>query len=153
MATKKDQKRKTERRAYEDTPKRASRREKVGRVYTRTREKTSFLGKIRWGEALLMAAAGYLTGPALQKSGIANYVASEAASRSAAAGQFFYHEGSGIPGEQMAKLVGTIIGGKGVYDVAKGKKQMGLNVEIPYSIGAILDPKSEYKTSSSGGRW
>ena len=108
---------------------------------------------IRWGEAILMALAGYLTGPALQKSGVANLVASELASRSSAAGDFFYHQGSGIPGENMAKLIGTVIGGKGVYDVAKGKSKMGLNVELPYGIGAILDPKSEYGSSGSFKRW
>ena len=122
---------------------------------SRTGSKGGFMKGIRWGEALLMAAAGYLTGPALQKSGIANIVASEAASRSSAAGEFFYHEGSGIPGENMAKLIGAIVGGKGVYDVAKGKKSEGINVEIPYAIGAILDPKSEYGSSNvaSMGRW
>lgn len=115
----------------------------------------SFGSKMKWGEALLMAAAGYLTGPALQKSGIANLVASEAASRSSAAGEFFYHTGSGIPGENMAKLIGAIIGGKGVYDVSKGKSDKALNVEIPFAIGAILDPKSEYSgaSGSSFKRW
>ena len=144
------------------TKKREVKRTSTKRAAPRAAPKRSFRGRaksiakeVSWGEALLMAAAGYVTGPALQDSGIANYIAEEASSRSAAAGNFFYHQGSGIPGEQLAKLIGTVIGGKGVYDVAKGKKKTGLNVEIPYGIGAILDPKSEYKThaNAQGARW
>lgn len=127
------------------------------RVSSGARRAKSLGKKINWGEAILMALAGYFTGPALQDSGIANYVASELSSRSAAAGEFFYHQGNGIPGENMAKLIGAGVGAKGVYDVAKGKKNLGINAELPYAIGAILDPKSEYKgtahANAQGARW
>lgn len=110
--------------------------------------------KVNLLEAALFALAGYMTGTALKSSGIGPTVGTALANRSSTMGQFLYHEGSGDPSEQMTKLIGTGVGAKSIYDVMKKGGRIDkktLSVEIPYAIGAILDPVKG--ASTSGQRW
>lgn len=151
MATKKRVVRKS-------TPRREERREYRRKSVSRriSHKSADMMKKIKWGEAGVMGLLGYFVGPALQKSGIANAVGSELASKSSMMGNLLYHEGSGIPGEQMAKLGGGLLTVDVLHDVVKKYGQVDdkdINVKIPLALGMILDPKSEYGSKKTGGRW
>lgn len=109
------------------------------------------MGKIKWGEAGLMALAGYFSGLALYKSGVAPYLYE----KSPQFQEFVNATGAPNSGMATAKGLGVVVGAKALYDIFSGKnKDKALNMELPFAIGAILDPKSEYDSSkTTGGRW
>ena len=137
MATKKSKTVRAPRRAAARAPRRVK------------RSSTGMLGKIKWGEAALMGVAGYLSGVALYKSGVAPYLYATQPKFA----EFVNATGAPNSGMASAKALGLIVGAKGIYDVFKGDKSRALNLEIPFAIGAILDPKSEYGKTPSGQRW
>ena len=131
--------------------KRAPRRAVKARAPRRARRasSTGMLGKMKWGEAIVMGVAGYLSGVALYKSGVAPYLYQTQPKFA----EFVNATGAPNSGMASAKALGLVVGAKGIYDVFKGDKSKALNIELPFAIGAILDPKSEYAKTPSGQRW
>lgn len=112
--------------------------------------------KIKWGEAILSLAAGYLMPKVLTP-------ASEVLKGVSPQYQKYMNDAQGeistatgttpSSGEVLNKIIGAAAAGKLGYDVAKGKKlsDNDKSVILPYIIGAMLDPQA--KSGSSKGGW
>ena len=127
--------------------KRSSRSYRSERRTRRARAK-DVLGKIKWGEAALMAAAGYFTGAAIQKSGIGPYLFNKVP-------QFYdYVEFTGLDsGDAASKGIGAIVGADALYDIFSGKGvDKALSIKLPYAAGALYDTPMK-NSGNTTGRW
>lgn len=147
---------KIDREAKEDLRKtRRTRRSRGDRKMSRRTH--SRKDKLKWGEALLFGAAGYLAGNVLNETGIAQTIHNKLPDGNPLKEQidmaYGISGGKLQGGNTIMKDVGVIGLAATLFDGARhGRIKKGLkDVVLPFSIGALLDPsKTE---SNKGGRW
>lgn len=126
------------------------------RVVERARSARRRVAKPKLIEMLLFGGAGYLAGNALNNTGVSGYLYQHNkffkefvdTGYSIAPNKFANGGGSGL----MAVL-GLGVGADAIYKSSKTGKLSGkaLNMELPFAIGAILDPPKS--NGSSGSDW
>jgi len=125
---------------------------------------SSDLKQARPIEMALMAALGYLIGPAINKSGLSYaaynavpqyktfvdtmYASASSTGVSATDNPWSVGGGSGV-----MKLIGGALAAKTSYDVMKSGRMSGsaLNARFPFAIGAILDPPQGASLGAGAG--
>lgn len=108
-------------------------------------------------EMLLFGAGGYLMGGVLDSLGVGAAVFNLAQKRSApiASAMNTAQQSYGIGGGSWVnKVVGTGVFAHSLYRSRTGTISKGvLNAELPYAIGALMDPDPEFGGGSTGGYW